>query len=154
MAEPTCGLISLIKHQKLKNYVLSIPWARKPVWFGLVLFNQKGERFEKELTLDGTPKTQDCSFPMSILSEVVLPKQNPFQTNRINKCPFWLMDLEVFKPLLFIVCAFCNDFMLFKLFSWLAVDTSDSSIYSILLYLFRVFICIWMFLSKQLFSMS
>lgn len=28
--------------------------------FDLVLLNQKGERLKKELTLDGTPKTQDC----------------------------------------------------------------------------------------------
>lgn len=66
----------------MKHYVLSIPWARKPVWFGLVLFNQKGERFEKELTLDGTLKAQDCLFPASLLSEVVLPKQNSISCSK------------------------------------------------------------------------
>lgn len=38
---------------------------------------KKGERFEKELALDGTLKAQGCLFPVSLSSEVLLPKQNP-----------------------------------------------------------------------------
>lgn len=150
-AEPTYWLLTLIKHQKLKHYGLSIPWARKPVWFGLMLFNQKGERFEKELTFDDNLKIQDCLFPVSILSEVILPKQNPIPSSKDQQLSILINESWGLQASIVHCMCLCNDFMLFKLFSWLVVDNSDSVIYSILLYLF---ICIGIFLSKQLFRMS
>lgn len=46
------------------------------IWFGVIQSKRWEVCYIKELTLDGNPKTQNCLFPVSILSEVILPKQN------------------------------------------------------------------------------
>lgn len=53
------------------------------------------------------------------------------------------MDLEVFKPEYSSIIHWMflhNDFMLFKLFSSLAVDPSDTPIYTVSLYLLSIYL--------------
>lgn len=133
MAGPTWVMLEclFIIHHKFKPFVLSISWARSPVWFVLTLLILK-----RWVLWEGSSNRWSWNNTVYFLYyfdlRLFCQSKILFHTQRIKNCPFWLTDHEVFKAQYYsILPCVClrHDFMFFIWYSWMDTDVSGSPVY-------------------------